>query len=282
MQVELLTSIQRMSRDIRAAAETLSDLEARFLVDAYYQMQEDRIRASHRALRMSAPQTEHEAIEPNNVIAWLAEQSLTLEQQIKGALDRYTQSKPIGKWMRSHKGIGPVISAGYMANIDITKANTAGKIWKYCGVAPGFDRRARGERLSHNPALKRLAFLTGESFKRLSPKDEDAFYRHLYDRRKAYELAKNENGDYADQAAQTLASKKIGRETEAHKAYSQGKLPLARIDLRACRWTTKIFLSHLQEVWWEMETGAKPPKPFALSVLGHGDYIPPPNWPIET
>ena len=199
-----------------------------------------------------------------------------LETQIKGALDRYTNAQPIGKWMRSIKGIGPVISAGYIANIDIAKANTAGKLWKYCGVAPGADRRVRGQKMAYNPSLKRLAYLTGESFKRLSSDDPEAYYRHWYDRRKLYEIASNEAGKYAEQAAAILSSKKIGKTTDAYKAYSAGKLPPAHIDRRACRWTTKLFLSHLQETWWTMKTGEPPPRPFALSVMGHADYIAPP------
>ena len=40
-----LDPITRLTRDLRAAARTLSEDEARFLVDAYYAMQRDRIRA---------------------------------------------------------------------------------------------------------------------------------------------------------------------------------------------------------------------------------------------
>lgn len=36
-------AVVRMGRDLRVAAATLSHQEARFLVDAYYQFQEDRI-----------------------------------------------------------------------------------------------------------------------------------------------------------------------------------------------------------------------------------------------
>ena len=41
------TNIFRLTRDLKNAARTLSDAEARFLVDAYYMMQRDRIRASN-------------------------------------------------------------------------------------------------------------------------------------------------------------------------------------------------------------------------------------------
>jgi hypothetical protein len=41
----ILTPVQRLSRDLANAARTISDAEARFLVDAYYSMQDARIRA---------------------------------------------------------------------------------------------------------------------------------------------------------------------------------------------------------------------------------------------
>ena len=267
---ELLEPVRRMSRDIRAASVTLSDQEARYLVDAYYQMQDDRIRADHRSRQMQ------EMGEPNLILQWLGEQSSTLEQQIKGALDKYTYSRPIGEWLRGIKGIGPVISAGLIANIDIKQCNTAGKLWAYCGMAPGRDKRVRGQKLGFNPAMKRIAFLAGESFKRLSSDDPAAYYRHWYDKRKTYETAKNERLEYADQAAAALAAKKYDPKTEAYKAYAAGKLPLARIDRRAARWSCKLFLSHMQAVWWEMETGEKPPAPFPIAIMGHVDYVPPP------
>ena len=40
-----MTPIQRLTRDLANASRTMSDAEARFLVDAYYQMQDARIRS---------------------------------------------------------------------------------------------------------------------------------------------------------------------------------------------------------------------------------------------
>lgn len=290
---EVIVSVERMKKDIRAAADTLGAMEARFLVDAYYQFQEDRIRADGRIRSMD------DTGEPNAVLSWLSVQSGVIEDQIKGALDRYSKSHPVGMWMRSIKGIGPVIAAGFLANLDINRIDketgalectTAGHFWHICGLDPsldseGFrrDRRIRGRKLSYNPSMKRLAWLAGESFKRLGKEKEGDepgtnFYRTLYDRRKEYELANNENGRYAALAKQALEEKKFGEDTVAIAVYREGKLPLARIDRRACRWAVKIFLSHLHEVWWKLEHADLPyPKPYAITFLGHVDYIPPPN-----
>ena len=112
--------------------------------------------------------------------------------------------------------------------------------------------------------------MTGESFKRLSSNDEDAFYRHLYDARKAYEVAKNEAGDYAEQAALKLEKVKIGKDTDAFKFYSSGKLPPAHVDRRAGRWTAKMFISHMHEAWWKHDCPEKPyPLLFSHAHMGH-------------
>ena len=76
-----MDALTRLRRDLRAAAKDLSQGEVRYLVDAYYQMQQDRIRSSAqvRALR--------DTDEPHLVIQWLAENT---------ALIHHTTSDPIG------------------------------------------------------------------------------------------------------------------------------------------------------------------------------------------
>lgn len=274
MTTEIIESVQRQSRDVRAAAATLGNREARYLVDQYYAHQEMRIAADGRVRAFG------ETDEPHAVIDWLSTQSSTLENQIKASLQRYAEAHPVGRWMLSIKGVGPVISAGYLANVDIAKCNTVGKLWAYCGVAPGKDRRKRGEKMTYNPSLKRLTWITGSCFKRLGKDDDDAYYRKVYDTRKAYELAKNERGEYAAAAAHALTVKRFGADTQARASYEAGKLPLGHIDARAQRYAAKLFLAHLHEVWWRHEYGTTPdnpyPLPYALAHLGHVDKIDPP------
>lgn len=272
---DIMIPVERMSRDIRAAAATLSDREARFLVDAYYQFQEDRIRADGRARAMT------DLEEPHSVIAWLSSQSSVVENQIKGALDRYSNAHAVGRWMRATKGVGPVIAAGFLANLDINKAQTVGDFWAVCGLVPFKDRRKRGEKSNWSPSLKRLCWILGESFKKLKPDDQDAYYRQVYDARKKYEQVKNEAGAYADQAANALTVKKFGDDTKAKTFYTAGKLPPGHIDRRAARYAVKLWLAHLHEVWWRHEFGSDPskpyPTPYAIAHLGHAHKIAPPH-----
>ena len=254
-----LASVERLKKDIRQAAATLSDTEARFLVDAYYQMQDDRIRAAAQVRSMDN--------EPHAVLSWLGEQSSMLETQVKGALDVYSANHPIGKRIRSVHGVGPVIAAGLLAHIDITRADTAGSIWRFAGLDPTSEWK-KGTKRPHNAALKTLCWKLGESFVKVSGK-EDAVYGKLYKERKAEESAKNERGEFADQAKQKLEKFKIGKTTDAYKAYSVGKLPPGHIHARAKRYAVKMFLSHLHEAWYEHHHGKAAPAPYVFAHAGH-------------
>jgi hypothetical protein len=259
--------VEKLSRDLRDAAYTLSDEEARFLVDAYYIVQEDRKRSGNQVRAMED--------EPHQLLTWFFEQNRIMEQQVKAALDRYSSSKDVGVWMKSQHGIGPVIAAGLLAHIDITRAPTVGHIWRFAGLDPT-SRWEKGQKRPFNAALKTLCWKIGQSFMKFSG-DEACFYGKLYRQRKEYYVGKNEAGDYREQATALL--EKFKKTTEAYGHLSKGVLPPAQIDARARRWAVKMFLSHLHEVWWEIEHGAKPPGCFAVSILGHAYYIPPPNWP---
>src|SRR3990172_944307 len=125
-----LQPIQRLTRDIAKAAITLSLNEVRFLVDAYYIMQEDRKRSDNQVNALI------ESEEPHAVLTWLADQSSSLERQILRSLDAYSANHPLGELARSVVGIGPVIAAGLLAHIDIAKCNTAGQIWRFAGLDP--------------------------------------------------------------------------------------------------------------------------------------------------
>lgn len=260
------TALKKMSKDLKASVVTLTDNQVRYLVDTYYMMQGNRIRADNQVRSLA------ESGEPHDVLSWTSDNAEMLENQIKGALLKYAESKPIGRWLLSVYGIGPVIAAGLMAHIDITRAQTAGAIWKYAGLDPS-AKWEKGQKRPWNASLKVICWKAGESFVKVSGK-ETAMYGKLYAERKQLETEKNEAGIYKEQAKQKLEKFSIGKSTEAYKAYSQGKLPPAHIHARAKRYAVKMFLSHLFEVWRELE-GLPVPNPFAISILGHAHKIEP-------
>lgn len=345
----ILEPVAKLAKDLRLAAATLTDTEARFLVGAYYSMQKDRIRDDHQERQLLKMN------EPASVLSYLGEQHEMLEKQIGKALDVYSDSKPIGRWMRSIVGIGPVIAAGLMAHIDIKRVTTASHIWRFAGLDPSmkwhgaaavdivkkasqvegtvwdtliwlwrafnvrpsamlamadaefwpmpvleakafaaahggdmsratmvedesdnvflgaFDEPAAvfhaaygdvdvdwaklGKALARRPwnaTLKTLCWKIGESFVKTSG-HERSFYGPIYAQRKAFEIGRNERGEKTEAAAKALASKNYGKTTDAYNSYITGKLPPAHIHAGACRYTVKLFLSHLHEKWRTME-----------------------------
>jgi hypothetical protein len=293
----ILEPVKRLSRDLRRAALTLGDAEARFLVDAYYLMQDDRKRAyaQEHALGDNA--------EPNAVIQWLAVQSATLESQIKGALDIYTRHHEVGDFMRSIYGIGPVISAGLLAHIymgdwcQVCRARTtdecserqksgkkiaehkftlveacptAGHIFQFAGLAgDGQKPWEKGTKRPFNAQLKVLSWKAGQSFLKFSNQPE-CIYGHHYREQKAKYIARNEVSEYSLRALGRAP--KVGKGTEAYKHYSTGKLPPGHIDAMARRWAVKRFLADLHIAWYWTHYRRLPPLPYPVAILKHAHY----------
>ena len=130
----------------------------------------------------------------------------------------------------------------------------------------------------YNARLKVLCWKIGESFVKVKNHQED-IYGKVYDARKRLEEERNEAGLFAGQAEEKLRKHKIGKGTDAYKAYSQGKLPPAHIHSRAKRYAVKLFLAHYHHVSYEVHNGEPPPKPYVIENLGHAHYMAPPNWP---
>ena len=262
--------ISRLTKDLREAAKTLTTQEARFLVDRYYQIQEDRKRQGN---QKSAALTNSE---PNALVDWMFKNQHHFENDIRRALDAYSASVPVGAWSRSIVGIGPVIAAGLIAHIDIDQAPTVGHIWRFAGLDPTMQW-GKGEKRPWNAKLKTLCWKIGESFvKQKSHKDDT--YGKIYDQRKALESEKNERGEYAKQAEEKLERFKIGKDTEAYGHYSNGKLPPGHLHARAQRYTVKLFLAHWHHVAYRYAFGSEPPKPYAIAHLDHAHIMSPPNF----
>lgn len=278
--MENLEAIKKLTKDLKKATVTLSDQEARYLVDAYYIMQDDRKRSYNQERALD------ETNEPNLLIGWLAENSQVLENNIKSALGAYAASKPIGVWSQSICGIGPVISAGLIAHIDIHKAPTVGHIWNYAGLNP-MSKWEKGQKRPWNASLKTLCWKIGQSFMKVQGNDKD-IYGKLYKKRKEFEIERNERGDNREIALEK--AKLVGKSTDAYKWYSGEwvnsktlnktdrteifpMLCPAQIDARARRWAVKLFLAHWHEQQYRFTFGKEPPLPYPIAILGHAHKI---------
>jgi hypothetical protein len=269
---EELIAALRLTRDLKRASASLKEDQARYLVDLYYSLQKMRIGA--------AAQIRSAEEEPNLLIGWTKDMYAQLESDVKSALGVYANSQVPGVWALSVLGIGPVLAAGLLAHIDITRTATAGALWRYAGYDPT-SKWEKGQKRPWNARLKVLCWKIGQSFVK-SANRPTSFYGPIYKERKAWETERNlEQKAYREQAERILSEKKIGKETEAYQWYSQGMLPPAQIQARAERYAVKIFLSHYHTVAYEHHFHEKAPRPYAITFLGHVHEIAVPNWPLK-
>lgn len=93
--------LKKWNKDHGLAARTmLSDQQARFLVDGYYTMQENRKRTTNQSHALA------EAGEPATCLDWLKDQDEKLERWIAGALGYYVSTNKMGPWLEATHGIG--------------------------------------------------------------------------------------------------------------------------------------------------------------------------------
>ena len=237
-------------------------------MDTYYSLQDYRIASANQARKLN------ESEEPSAIVAWLENQMEMLENQIKSVLDKWSAAQHMGAWAREIVGIGPVISAGLLANIDIRKAPTVGHIWRFAGLDPTC-KWERKQKRPWNASLKRLCWLIGESFVKVSGHKND-IYGKLYLQRKEYERQQNEAGAYVEQAKSRLESMRVKNTPEAKgiiAIFETGKLLPIALHERSKRWTVKLFLAHWHEEAYRHEYGSEPPMPYPLAHLGHAHKI---------
>lgn len=126
-----LTKVARLTKELREMARNTGPREGRALVDCYYSLQEMRKSASN---QRNAGQRDDEPAMP--ILDWVVAQDATMERRLKDLLGNFAEGYPVGRWAMSQVGIGPVIAAGLLAYIDITKALTPGHIYRFAGLDP--------------------------------------------------------------------------------------------------------------------------------------------------
>ena len=126
-------ALEKITKDIKTSAQSMSVQQARFAVDYYYSIQRFRIQNSN---RLFAIQSAGDSDEPHSFLEYLFKQGEIYENQIYAGLVSYAKALPEWPWMESVSGIGPIITAGLSAYVDIHKAPTVGHIWVYAGLDP--------------------------------------------------------------------------------------------------------------------------------------------------
>jgi len=310
-----------LDMDVREAAKLMSVKDARYLVETYYDLQKFRIAMEGQIRSVISDDISPDLEQPKGLTVYVCAQIKLLENQVKNSLGAYAAEFCVGKWLQSICGVGPVLSAGFLTTFDIRRhllevkdletgnvsihpesrvvrdkikkgklelisekyepRHTAGAFWKFAGLDPTV-KWEKGKIRPWNARAKVLCFKLGESFVKVQNNDSD-IYGKLLIKRKQLELEKNELGDFTDQAAAKLEAFKIGKNTDAYRAYSDGKLPPAHIHSRARRWVVKLFLSHLHHQMYLDYFEKTPPVPFVFSECFNGGvhthYIQPTELP---
>jgi hypothetical protein len=281
------TDIPRLDKEVVLQAANLTDAEARFLVADYYQLQEMRKRTDMQIRHLGDR-------ELPALLKYSADGAARIEDQIKRGLEIYAMNHPIGRWMMSIDGVGPVISAGLIAylggpvevikekgkpkldadgKVELKPVPTVGHWWRLAGLDPT-SKWEKGKKRPWSANLKQICWHAGQCFKRISY-NEDAFYGRIYQERKALVVMRNERGDYAERA-QTFFVKDTAT-AEVKKKLASGKLPDFNLDSQACRYAAKMFIAHLHAIWFWHHFGEPPPRPFAIAHLGHAHELRVPN-----
>lgn len=330
--------LKLLRADLDVAARALKANEIRYIVDLFYQQQEDRKRTKNwvRAAREGP-----EAPEPNALVDWLAAEHAGIENMIKHAMAIFTDGQRVTRWAKGLPGIAEVLAAGFFSHIDITRAPTAGSLWRLGGVDPSirwlgkdgaekvvgrFVKRGTriedaipaiaeetkykmdyilrmatttpsGEKqdltrsslvkaLSRRPwnaRFKTLIWRFADGQKKLSLRETKkgrSYYGGLYQEEKAKLVRRNEEGGFAKNAEQKLATTDI-KKKEVRDVYKSGKLPKGHLDMMALRYIGKRFLAHWHKVHFFCEFGKESPKPYILTQPGHVHEDVPPNWPCD-
>lgn len=140
-------------------------------------------------------------------------------------------------------------------------------------IIVGYDKSALTKAITilpYNKALKVACWKLSDGFVKNS--NRKSKYGKIYKQRKAYELDKNEKGEYAEISAKYLEKTNYTGETRA--IYESGKLPLGHIENRCRRYAVKMFISHYFEACYYYKYGERH-VPYPIQFLGHSDYVEP-------
>lgn len=249
-------------------AKKLTLNEARFTVSRYYDMQQKRIQFGNKLLALK------KAGEPHAIAEHFKNHFAAQEKYIGSLLATWAKQHDLPVWAMQICGVGPVIAAGLFAHIKMQSSPS--KVWRFAGLDPTV-KWVKDEVRPWNAKLKMLtAYKLGESFVKVNGNPR-SLYGRLYRERKDILIARNEAGEFADDAARILTEKNWDKRKDAYKAYIQGKFPPAHVHARARRHAVKIFLVHYWGAMWLLEHPGetKPPNPWIIEHGGHVDLIDP-------
>lgn len=253
--------------DVLAESYRMTPAEARLATANYYASQDQRKRLDMQIRHFGEKDIIIQIPAFLNMSATMYADFETISKKV---LENYASSSRVGRWSMAQVGVGPVITAGLLAHLDITRAPTCGHFWAFAGLDPS-RKWERGQKRPYNAELKQLTYHLGECIKR-THNHPDSYYGPLYEAQKEKLVKANENGKNVERA-KTFTT----HSADVRKVLAKGMLPPNNIDRQACNWVAKMFLSHLHAVMYWDHYRKPPPRPFEIQFDGHAHEIAVPN-----
>jgi hypothetical protein len=173
-----------------------------------------------------------------------------VEEGLAKSIAKEIHTHPLWKnFLKGVKGCGESIAAVIITEFDINKAPTVSNLWSFSGLAPGKDRKTKGQKCPYNQFLRaKLCGVLGSSFLKCNSP-----YRTYYDDMKL----RLESSDWG-MASKNPTDKSRPKAGHQHKA--------------ATRYMVKMFLKDLYVAWRTLE-GLPVREPYQEQYLGHKHAI---------
>ena len=235
------THLERLSDPVRQSLSVLTR--------AYYDYQRERIGLDGR-LGQKKDGTIKKGIPERDEVILMSlmerrETCMAMEEKLFKDIAKMVKTHPLWKhFFSTVKGCGEAMAAVIITEFDINKAPTVSNLWSFAGLAPGKDRKVKGQKCPYNQFLReKLCGVLGSSFlKCASPYSE--FYYDMKHRL--------ESKDWG-MASKNPTHKDRPKAGHQHKA--------------ANRYMVKQFLKDLYVAWRTLE-GLPVREPYAEEYLG--------------
>lgn len=231
-----------MKDEIRNSIKTLTR--------TFYDYQRERIRLDGR-LGTKKDGTEKKKAPPKDKAILMElykrkDDVFAMEQALEKTIKEEVHKHPLWSAFLKHvKGCGEVMGAIIISEFDIHIATTVSKLWAFAGLAPGKDKKQKGEKCPYNQFLKsKLLGVLATGFLKANSE-----YRSFYDDRKH----RMESKDWG------TASKNPTDKTRPKAGHQHRD---------ALRYMVKMFLINLYIAWRTLE-GLPMRVPYQEEYLGH-------------
>jgi len=240
----------------------------KILVRSYYDYQDERMTLDGRIGRKKSGEAKKGTPKRDEAM-------LTVLLDRRNELEKFENdiAKDIAKHVHTHplwdaflfhvKGCGEGMAAVIISEFDINKAATVSNLWSFAGLAPGKDKKKKGEKCPFNQFLRaKLCGVLGSGFLKAKSMPYSMYYYNEKTRLENSEVMVKEYPRRGDQTKKKLKDvDPKAREVKWRDAYPDHR------HKAATRKMVKEFLKDLYVAWRTLE-GLEVRKPYEEEYLG--------------